>query len=59
MLSLNNYVIEDLKWWLGAIPNAKNNINTPQVDFMIVTTIAYVNNIVSDSCNYLLKTEWY
>ena len=28
ILSLNKHAIEDLKWWLGAIPNAKNNINT-------------------------------
>ena len=35
ILSLNKHAIKDLKWWLGAIPNAKNNINTPQADFEI------------------------
>ena len=35
ILSLNKHAIEDLKWWLGATPNAKNNINTPQADFEI------------------------
>ena len=34
-MSLNKNVVEDFKWWLGAIPNAKNNINTPQADFEI------------------------
>ena len=29
--------MEDLKWWLGAISNAENNINTPQLDFEINT----------------------
>ena len=29
--SLNKRVIEDLKWWLKAIPNAINNINTSKV----------------------------
>ena len=33
ILSLNKHAIEDLKWWLGAIPDAKNNINTPEADF--------------------------
>ena len=37
ILSLNKHAIEDLKWWLGTIPNAKNIINTPQVDFEINT----------------------
>ena len=37
ILSLNKHAIEDLKWWLGATPNAKNNINTPQADFEINT----------------------
>ena len=37
ILSLNKHAIEELKWWLGAIPNAKNSINTPQVDFEINT----------------------
>ena len=35
ILSLNKHAIEDLKWWLGAIPNAKNNINTSQANFEI------------------------
>ena len=29
ILSLNKHDIENWKWWLGAIPNAKNNISTP------------------------------
>ena len=37
ILSLNKHAIEDLKWWLGAIPIAKNNINTPQADLEINT----------------------
>ena len=39
ILSLNKHaiVIEDLKLWLEAIPNAKNNINTSQADFEINT----------------------
>ena len=37
ILSLNKHAIEDLKWWLGAIPDAKNNINTPEADFEINT----------------------
>ena len=37
ILSLNKHAIEDLKWWLGAIPNAKVNINTLQADFGIIT----------------------
>ena len=28
IVSLNKDALEDLKWWLGAIPNARNNINT-------------------------------
>ena len=31
ILSLNKHAIEDLKWWLGTIPNAKSNICTPQI----------------------------
>ena len=39
ILSLNKHaiVIEDLKLWLEAIPNAKNNINTSEADFEINT----------------------
>ena len=37
ILSLNKYVIVDLKWWLWAIPNAKDEINTSQVSFEINT----------------------
>ena len=36
ILCLNN-ATEDLKWWLGAIPNDINNINTPQAGFEINT----------------------
>ena len=37
ILNLNKNAVEELKWWLGAIPNAKNNINTSQIDFEINT----------------------
>ena len=37
ILSLIKHTIEDLKWWLGDIPNAENTTNTPQVDFEINT----------------------
>ena len=34
-MSFNKHATKDLKWWLGAILNAKNNINTPLVNFEI------------------------
>ena len=37
ILCLNKHAIEDLTWWLGAIPDTKNNINTPEADFEINT----------------------
>ena len=37
ILSLNKHAIKGLKWWLGAISNAKININTLQADFGINT----------------------
>ena len=40
ILSLTKHAIKDLKWWLRAIPNAKNNINTLQVDFAINTDVS-------------------
>ena len=34
---VSTFAIDELKWWLHAIPNAINNINIPQVDFEIST----------------------
>lgn len=33
--SVNKHAIDDLEWWVGAIPNAENNINTPKIHFEI------------------------
>ena len=44
ILDLNVHGLDHLKWWLGAIPNAKDRINTPQIDFEINTDAS--------------KTEW-
>ena len=41
--SLNKHTIEDLKW-LGAIPNAKNNISTPQIKILRSTTMPVKRN---------------
>ena len=43
--------IEDLKWSLGAIPNAKSNINTPQVDFEINTDASETGWGATDGSN--------
>ena len=43
-MHLNVHGLDHLKWWLGAIPNAKDRINTPQIDFEINTDAS--------------KTEW-
>ena len=51
ILSLNKHAIEDLKWWLGAIPNAKNNINTPQTDFEINTDASETGWGATDGSN--------
>ena len=49
--SLNKRVIEDLKWWLKAIPNAINNINTPKVDFEINTNVNETGRGATDGFN--------
>ena len=49
--SLNKGVIEDLKWWLKAIPNAINNINTPKVDFEINTNVNETGRGATDGFN--------
>ena len=49
--SLNKRVIEDLKWWLKAIPNAINNINTPKVDFEINTNVNETGRRATDGFN--------
>ena len=51
ILSLNKHAIEALKCWLGAIPNVKNNINTPQVDFEINTDTSETGWCVTDGSN--------
>ena len=51
ILSLNKHAIEDLKWWLGAIPNAKNNINTPQADFVINIDVSETGWGATDGSN--------
>ena len=51
ILNLNKNAIEDFKWWLGAIPNAKNNINTPQVDFKIKTDASEAGWGATDGSN--------
>ena len=49
--SLNKRVIEDLKWWLKAILNAINNINTPKVDFEINTNVNETGRGATDGFN--------
>ena len=49
--SLNKRVIEDLKWWLKAIPNAINNINTPKIDFEINTNVNETGRGATDGFN--------
>ena len=41
--SLNKHTIEVLKW-LGAIPNAKNNISTPQIKIFRSATMPVKRN---------------
>ena len=50
-IKLNKHAIKDLKWWLGAIPNAKNNINTPQADFEINTDASETGWGATDGSN--------
>ena len=49
----NKHVTEDLKWWLGTIPNAKNNINRTQVNFEINTDeMRLTRPTTLTTCNY-------
>ena len=51
ILSLDKHAIEGFKWWLGGVPNAKNNINTPQADFEINTDASETGWGATDGCN--------
>ena len=49
--SLNKRVIEDLKWWLKAIPNAINNINTSKVYFKTNSDVNETERGATDEFN--------
>ena len=50
-MHLNEHGLEDLKWWLGASPNAKNHNNTPKVDFKINTDASKTEWVAIDASN--------
>ena len=51
VLPLNEHGLGDLKWRLGAIPNAENHINTPYVDSEVVTDASKTEQEAKGSSN--------
>ena len=49
--SVNKHAINDLKWWVGAIPNAENNINTPKIHFEINIDASETRWVAADGSN--------
>ena len=48
---ISTFAIDELKWWLHAIPNAINNINIPQVDFEVSTDTSESRRGATDGVN--------